>query len=63
MIDDPLGFQNVSIRDELYQDVLKFLQANVDKLSMRRIRNPSQLVDAAVRCFITCQISLIERRI
>ncbi|MFQ6135081.1 MAG: hypothetical protein ACE5KU_04630 [Nitrososphaerales archaeon] len=57
------GYRNVSIREELYQEMLKFLQNYTDELRMRRIRNPSQLVDAAARCFITCKTPVIERRI
>ncbi len=60
---NPVGFRNVSIREELYQDIQRFMQENMDELRMKRIRNSSQFVDASVRCFIACRTTVIERRI
>ena len=60
---NPIGFRNVSVHEDLYRAIQKFLEANEDELRMRRIRNPAQLVDASARCFITCGTPVSERRI
>ncbi len=58
---NPGKFKGVSVREDLYNQLVDFFDTNKGELQRRRIYNLSQLVDVSARCFMTCEKPITER--